>query len=686
MSMSQSPDGFDEDLSDFDDFENPPPSAKRAKKGKASSKGKSKAGSNNNNNNPLYDEGNDTASARKLQNRVAQREFRQRKLQYVKDLEARVEFLSSSKDDQLEALKAMLRGLLDENKQLRHMLQTVTNFVGDGIGGLSHKAGLKDYGDIDNFMEFVHRGDRKTLLAHYDTWKESKAAASGGGNAGASESAANLDTPDGEQSSAPPSKGKNGNTNKEGTGKRSQPSSRATSPVNNSSTNEGGLSRKRSRNDKSNSTPAATSKAPTSQDSATSAVKQENSSAPNSANPPSNPFDPSAHSSAANNARTPAFPSIISNPPPADYAAYLNYMNSSMPNTNASTSYNPPYYSQLPNSNGPQNTTYNTFSNYGNGMSGWPGRFGDQFPGNNNNNSNTGAGAGGSNAFFFDTAEPMSMPTSSFTNDFINQYIHTGLTPLIDPTFQNTSMFPWSMNSSDGNAHSAPTPSSSTSSMHQMPSPINQNNNNSNNQSSANNNNNQNRNSNQLSTMQSQQQQQLGNFVQPLSLGQSQQQQQQTPSLPPQLYNPLASPSLSLPSIPPGFSPDELINSNPLLAAIHIISFHLRNKAADPNYKLPTALEPTPQQGSTPHDRRLDGILHREWRTRLLSKLDYNINELLQDLMQAATVHPGDNLLDPANWELSETFLRKYKHTITPDVLSDSNKWRRSRGDAEITL
>lgn len=41
-------------------------------------------------------------------------------------------------------------------------------------------------------------------------------------------------------------------------------------------------------------------------------------------------------------------------------------------------------------------------------------------------------------------------------------------------------------------------------------------------------------------------------------------------------------------------------------------------------------------------DRRLDGILHREWRTRLLSKQDYDINELVADLMQAATVHPGD--------------------------------------------
>lgn len=52
------------------------------------------------------------ASQRKIQNRVAQREFRQRKLQYVKDLEARVEFLSGSRDTQLEALKAMLRGKL----------------------------------------------------------------------------------------------------------------------------------------------------------------------------------------------------------------------------------------------------------------------------------------------------------------------------------------------------------------------------------------------------------------------------------------------------------------------------------------------------------------------------------------------------------------------------------------------
>jgi hypothetical protein len=41
-------------------------------------------------------------------------------------------------------------------------------------------------------------------------------------------------------------------------------------------------------------------------------------------------------------------------------------------------------------------------------------------------------------------------------------------------------------------------------------------------------------------------------------------------------------------------------------------------------------------------DTRLDGILHKEWRSRLISQVDYNINELLADLMQSVTVHPGD--------------------------------------------
>lgn len=684
MQMSASPEAFDEDLSDFDDFDNPPQSAKRAKKGKGSSKGKSKATGNV----PMQEEGNDTASARKLQNRVAQREFRQRKLQYVKDLEARVEFLSSSKDDQLEALKAMLRGLLDENKQLRTMLQTVTAFVGDGIGGLTSKVGIKNHMDIDTFMEFVARGDRQTLITLYDNWKDRKAAGAIDTTApGYAEADGSNDTFGKSRGSA---------NNKNNTGTSSQRSSRANSPVNSSSgpNVKADLSRKRSRNEKSNSTTQNDSspfERPSPQGGL--AGNQNNDAAEKSQAGPSSgksqpdkdaqsssksTFTPPASAAPANSTTAASMPSSAQTKnldPPAAYRNYMELMASATaPNlSNTATNFSHSFYTQQPGPNG--NTQWPNFASSASMPPGYnPSHV------HSDNHSNSASNAGATNAFFFDTAEPMSMPTSSFTNEFLNQYIHTGLTPLMDPSYQHA-MFPWSANGAEAQ-QGAPTPASSSSSMNQMPSPVNQHNKI---------NNNQNNNFSSPHNMQSQ----MNAFVPQLSLAQNplQHQQQQQPqqahqfsAVPPPMHNPLASPRSALPSIPPGFSPDELINSNPLLAAIHIISFHLRNKAANPNYVLPPALEPTPLQCSTPHDFRLDGILHREWRTRLLTNMDYNLNDLLQDLMQSATVHPGDNLLEPANWELSESFLRKYKHTVTPDILGDSNKWRRSRGEPEIVL
>jgi hypothetical protein len=167
------------------------------------------------------------------------------------------------------------------------------------------------------------------------------------------------------------------------------------------------------------------------------------------------------------------------------------------------------------------------------------------------------------------------MPTSNFTNEFLNEYIHTGLTPLIDPSYQGN-LFPWATNSMDL-PQGAPTPSSSTSSMHQMPSPVNVNlaTSSSTGQSAT-------------GLSQGPPQQPGAGFVPQLSLLQNQMQQQQQQQQqqqfqaqrqagqmnPNQEYNPQmqSSPRSLLPSIPPGFSPDELINSNPLLAALHIIS------------------------------------------------------------------------------------------------------------------
>ena len=48
---------------------------------------------------------------RKAQNRQAQRDFRQRKQQYVKDLEAKLELYSATHDDQVESLRRAMHML-----------------------------------------------------------------------------------------------------------------------------------------------------------------------------------------------------------------------------------------------------------------------------------------------------------------------------------------------------------------------------------------------------------------------------------------------------------------------------------------------------------------------------------------------------------------------------------------------
>jgi hypothetical protein len=70
--------------------------------------------------------------ARKAQNRIAQREFRQRKQQYIRDLEARVEVLSGDKEERIELVMLLVKNLLKENKELRGMIKGMAGFVGEG--------------------------------------------------------------------------------------------------------------------------------------------------------------------------------------------------------------------------------------------------------------------------------------------------------------------------------------------------------------------------------------------------------------------------------------------------------------------------------------------------------------------------------------------------------------------------
>ncbi|CEQ39650.1 SPOSA6832_01191, partial [Sporobolomyces salmonicolor] len=80
-------------------------------------------------------------SDRKAQNRIAQREFRQRKQAYIKELEAKVQLHELGRDEQLERLTEGIKSLLDENQQLRHLLQGVSAFIGEGLGGALPRLG-----------------------------------------------------------------------------------------------------------------------------------------------------------------------------------------------------------------------------------------------------------------------------------------------------------------------------------------------------------------------------------------------------------------------------------------------------------------------------------------------------------------------------------------------------------------
>ncbi|SNX83022.1 uncharacterized protein MEPE_01728 [Melanopsichium pennsylvanicum] len=83
------------------------------------------------------------AQHRKEQNRAAQREFRQRKQQYIRALEARVELLSSDHDTQVNRLRFALRHLLAENNSLRGIVGSLANFIGSrAIGGCLVEAGM----------------------------------------------------------------------------------------------------------------------------------------------------------------------------------------------------------------------------------------------------------------------------------------------------------------------------------------------------------------------------------------------------------------------------------------------------------------------------------------------------------------------------------------------------------------
>ncbi|KAH9943072.1 uncharacterized protein BXZ73DRAFT_74117 [Epithele typhae] len=115
-------------------------------------------------------------AARRDQNRIAQREFRLRKQQRIRDLEASVEILSGGKDEALSQLRKVLKDLMHENQVLRGLLKNLGGFIGDGAGGLLHKMGW----DMNEFNDLVNKAETDTAWESYQRHKREQSETSAG--------------------------------------------------------------------------------------------------------------------------------------------------------------------------------------------------------------------------------------------------------------------------------------------------------------------------------------------------------------------------------------------------------------------------------------------------------------------------------------------------------------------------
>ncbi|TFY79403.1 hypothetical protein EWM64_g4610 [Hericium alpestre] len=116
-------------------------------------------------------------AARRDQNRIAQREFRLRKQQRIRDLEARVEILSGGKDEAISEMRNILKDLMSENQVLRNLLKSLSGFIGDGAGGLLPKLGWS----LQDFESFINRSETDTAWEGYQRRKTEGTAAAGPG-------------------------------------------------------------------------------------------------------------------------------------------------------------------------------------------------------------------------------------------------------------------------------------------------------------------------------------------------------------------------------------------------------------------------------------------------------------------------------------------------------------------------
>ncbi|KIL00353.1 hypothetical protein PAXRUDRAFT_251978 [Paxillus rubicundulus Ve08.2h10] len=120
--------------------------------------------------------------------------------------------------------------------------------------------------------------------------------------------------------------------------------------------------------------------------------------------------------------------------------------------------------------------------------------------------------------------------------------------------------------------------------------------------------------------------------------------------------------------------------------AFKLIKYHLENYMRNSAYCLPSSLRPTLVQRTINHESVIDRIVHPELRDRIiLLRGQFSLADCLFDYKKAIKLH-GDDVLAHSNWELAEWWLRKYSYLIEKATLNTCNRWRRERGETELTV
>lgn len=107
------------------------------------------------------------SGGRKAQNRIAQREFRQRKQEYIKALETSVEQLAVEQNDEVMHLRYMLHQLMLENNQIRDSVSTLGTFAGGLHNILGNGFSEAEMSDIDTLLGST---SERTVTRAWHTW------------------------------------------------------------------------------------------------------------------------------------------------------------------------------------------------------------------------------------------------------------------------------------------------------------------------------------------------------------------------------------------------------------------------------------------------------------------------------------------------------------------------------------